>query len=101
MQGLSGDLDEDIVERGLLGLQALDRAAGSQGIEEGLIFAKAIEGELSGGASRLLQTHLTFAVLALEAVRGIDQRNLAVDDEGDPVAQLVGCLLYTSPSPRD
>ena len=83
VQGLSGDLDEDIVERGLLGLQALDRAAGTKGIEEGLIFTKAVEGELPGGAARLTSAHLTFAVLALEAVGRIDQRDLAVDDEGD------------------
>ena len=49
VQGLSGDLDEDIVERGLFGLQALDGAAGAQGIEESLVFTQAIEGELPGG----------------------------------------------------
>jgi len=59
VQGLSGDLDKDIVERGLFGLQALDGAAGAQCIKEGLILAKAIEGELPGGAARLLQAHLT------------------------------------------
>ena len=74
----------------MFGLQALDGAAGAQGIEESLVFTQAIEGELPGGAARLLQAHLTCAVPALEAVGGIDQRDLSVDNEGDPVAQLVG-----------
>ena len=62
------DLDEDVVERRLFGVQAVDRRAAVQGFQEGRVLPQSVEFKVLHRFPFQRQRHFALAILLIQAV---------------------------------